>query len=112
MWEAFGQAVQTWMFPDAGVSFDMISDEIGSAKSVVSITLKNSSTLKTQLGIGIGVPKQKVIEVYSEYTTSDEGLDGYFGDADAHLVGSIYGGMIFYFENGAVSEIFLGAAAE
>lgn len=112
IWEAFGQAVQTWMFPHAGVSFDMISDEIGGSKSVFSITLKNPSNLKTNLGIGIGDPKERVLQAYSEYSTSDEGLDGFFGDADAHLVGSIYGGMIIYFENGVVSEIFLGAAAE
>jgi len=112
IWEAFGQAVQTWMFPDAGVSFDMISDEIGGPKSVLSITLKNPSHLKTNLGIGIGDPKETVLRAYSEYTTSDEGLDGYFGDAEVHLVGSIYGGMIIYFENGVVSGIFLGAAAE
>ncbi|MDF1739602.1 MAG: hypothetical protein P1U86_10620 [Verrucomicrobiales bacterium] len=112
IWEAFGQAVQTWMFPDAGASFDMLSDEIGGPKSVFSITVKAPSNLKTSLGIGIGDPKEKVLEAYREYSTSDEGLDGFFGDADAHLVGSIYGGMIFYFENGAVSEIFLGAAAE
>lgn len=112
VWEAFGQAVQTWMFPDAGASFDMLSDEVGGPKSVFSITVKAPSNLKTGLGIGIGDPKEKVLEAYREYSTSDEGLDGFFGDADAHLVGSIYGGMIFYFENGAVSEIFLGAAAE
>ena len=112
VWEAFGQAVQTWMFPDSGASFDMISDEVGGPKSVFSITVKAPSNLKTNLGIGIGDPKEKVLQAYSEYSTSDEGLDGFFGDADAHLVGSIYGGMIFYFENGVVSEIFLGASAE
>jgi hypothetical protein len=29
-----------------------------------------------------------------------------------YVVGSIYGGIIFNFENGRVSRIFLGAAAE
>lgn len=112
IWEAFGQAVQTWMFPDAGVSFDMLSDAIGGPKSVFSITLKKSSNLKTNLGIGIGDPKEKVLQAYSQFSTMDEDLDGFFGDSDAHLVGSIYGGMIFHFENDLVSEIFLGAAAE
>ena len=112
VWEAVGQAVQTWMVPDSGASFDMISDEVGGPKSVFSITVKAPSNLKTNLGIGIGDPKEKVLQTYSEYSTSDEGLDGFFGDADAHLVGSIYGGLIFYFENGVVSEIFLGASAE
>jgi len=28
------------------------------------------------------------------------------------VAGSIYGGMIFYFQDGKVREIFLGAAAE
>lgn len=112
IWEAFGQAVQTWNFPRAGISFDMISDEIGGPKSVFSITVTAPCDLATGMGIQIGDSKADVIEAYRAYESTNESADGYFRDSDIHLVGSIYGGMIFTFENGQLSEIFLGAAAE
>ncbi|MDF1825000.1 MAG: hypothetical protein P1U68_10180 [Verrucomicrobiales bacterium] len=112
IWEAFGQAVQTWSFPQAGISFDMISDEIGGPKSVFSITATAPCELTTGMGIQTGDSKTEVIDAYRAYESTNESADGYFGDGDVHLVGSIYGGMIFTFENGQLSEIFLGAAAE
>ncbi len=112
IWEAFGQAVQTWTFPQAGISFEMISDEIGGEKSVFSITMTKSSTLSTRAGISIGASKAEVLAAYRAYESTNEEQDGFFGDQDVHLVGSLYGGMIFTFENGQLSEVFLGAAAE
>lgn len=112
IWEAFGQAVQTWNFPQAGISFDMISDEIGGEKSVFSITMTAPCGLRTGTGIGIGAAKEEVIRAYRAYEATNEEHDDYFGDADVHLVGSIYGGMIFTFENGQLRDVFLGAAAE
>ena len=112
IWEAFGQAVQTWDFRDSGIQFDMISDEIGGPKSVFSITLKAPCSLETEKGIGIGAPKDSVIAAYADYPPDPEGGEGYFEGQDVHLVGSIYGGLLFTFENGQVSEIFLGALAE
>lgn len=112
IWEAFGQAIQTWEFDDSGIVFDMISDEIGGPKSIFSITMKAPCTLKTTKGIGIGASKASVIAAYAEYLPDQEGYDVFFDGQDVHLVGSIYGGMLFTFENGQVSEIFLGAMAE
>ncbi|MDF1657348.1 MAG: hypothetical protein P1U58_07035 [Verrucomicrobiales bacterium] len=112
IWEAFGQAVQTWNFPQAGISFDMISDEIGGPKTVFSITATPPFNLATGQGIQMGDPKTKVLEAYRAYESTNEEMDGYFDGADVHLVGSIYGGMIFTFDGGKLTEIFLGAAAE
>jgi len=112
IWEAFGQAVQSWIFPEAGISLDMISDEIGGAKSVLSITVKPPFSGRTARGIALGDPRDRVVEAYAGYKTEETELDGFFPDEDVHLVGSIYGGMIFKFTNLGLSEIFLGAAAE
>ena len=112
IWEAFGQAVQSWNFPEAGVSFDMISDEIGGEKEVFSITLDAPSILGTGAGIQIGDDKSDVEDAYKAYETNTEDFDDYFGEEDVHLIGSIYGGMIFTFEEGKLRRIFLGAASE
>ncbi len=111
IWEAFGQAVQKWLYPDGGLEVYMLSDEIGGPKSVFSITIKAPSKLRTEKGIQIGDDKAKVIQAYGDYRAEEE-MDGFFDGKDVHLVGSIYGGMIFTFEDGKVSEVFLGAAAE
>jgi len=112
IWEAFGQAVQTWEFRDSGIQFDMISDEVGGPKSIFSITMKAPCTFETAKGIGIGAAKESVIAAYADYLPDPEGHDGFFDGQDVHLVGSIYGGLLFTFENGQVSEIFFGALAE
>ncbi|NNE91668.1 MAG: hypothetical protein HKN23_08475 [Verrucomicrobiales bacterium] len=112
IWEVFGQAVQTWMFPEAGLSMDMISDEIGGPKTVLSIRAKRPFAHSTSMGIRLGDPKSKVIEAYADFKTDEEELDGFFEGQDTHLVGSIYGGMVFTFEDGKLAEMYLGASAE
>ncbi|MEM6279458.1 MAG: hypothetical protein AAF733_08275, partial [Verrucomicrobiota bacterium] len=112
IWEAYGQAVQSWTIPEAGLSIDMISDEIGGKKEVLSITLDSPGILGTGAGIQIGDDKSDVEAAYKAYETANEDFDDYFGEEDVHLIGSIYGGMIFNFENGKLRRIFLGAAAE
>ena len=112
IWEAFGQAVQEWIFPDAGLSLHMLSDEIGGPKSVYSITAKAPSKLQTGHGLTIGDSKTAVIESYADYQSDDDANTGFFDSEDTHIVGSVYGGMIFKFKDGRVTEIFLGTAAE
>tara|TARA_R110002096_G_scaffold326721_2_gene520691 strand:+ start:3026 stop:4075 length:1050 start_codon:yes stop_codon:yes gene_type:complete len=112
VWEAFGQAVQPWEFTEAGIEFEMISNDIGGPKSVFAFAVRAPCSLKTGRGIGIGDRKADVIAAYSDYPKDEEDFDGYFGEADVHLVGSIYGGMIFTFEEGKLVDIFLGAVAE
>ncbi|MEM6915823.1 MAG: hypothetical protein AAF491_04575 [Verrucomicrobiota bacterium] len=112
IWEAYGQAVQSWTFPEAGLSLDMVSDEVGGEKEVLSITLDAPGILGTGAGIQIGADKSDVEDAYQAYEITNEDFDDYFGEEDVHLIGSIYGGMIFNFENGKLRRIFLGAAAE
>jgi len=58
-----------------------------------------------------GSPKEEVIKAYADYKTEKEQAGHLSESGDKHLVGSIYGGMIFDFEEGNVSRIFLGASA-
>ena len=111
IWEAFGQAVQEWLFPEVGLSVQMLSDEIGGSKVVYSIEVKAPTELKTGLGIAMGTPKADVVRAYADYRTEEDEM-GIFEGQDIYLVDSIYGGMIFTFTDGVVSGIFLGAAAE
>ncbi len=112
IWDAFGEAVQTWTFTGSGFSADMISGEVGGAKTVLSISIEAPSALKTEHGIGIDSTKGETIQAYADYKTVKEEAGHLAQSGDKHLVGSIYGGMIFEFENGKVSRIFLGASAE
>ncbi len=112
VWEAIGQAVQTWTYAAAGLTINMVSDQPGGVKSVFSIALEGPSTLKTGEGIGIGSPKDEVVKAYAGFRTEAEEAEGFFEGQDVHLVGSIYGGMVFTFTDGKVSRIFFGASAE
>ncbi|MEP2776325.1 MAG: hypothetical protein ABJQ29_05450 [Luteolibacter sp.] len=112
MLDAIGEAVQTWDFKDAGLSVEMSSAKVGGDKEVFAITLRAPSKLKTGQGIGIGSAKADAVKAYADYKTEQEEANSLGDSGDKHLVGSIYGGMIFSFEKGKVSEIFLGAAAE
>lgn len=112
IWEAFGQAVQEWMFPESGLTLNMISDKIGGPKTVFSIAIEGPSVQKTGKGIGIGSSKADVIKAYAKFKTDTGESAGFFDGQDVHLVGSIYGGMVFFFKDGKLNNIFFGASAE
>jgi hypothetical protein len=110
VWEAIGLAVQTWNYPDVGLSVDMGSEQIGGKKSVFSITLEAPSMLKTGRGIGIGATRAQVIDAYAGF--KNEPGESLGEPANYQLVGSIYGGMAFSLKDEKVTRIFLGASAE
>lgn len=112
IWEAFGEAVQAWTFTGSGFSANIISGQVGAPKTIHSITIEAPSALKTERGIGIGSTKMEAIEAYSDYKTEKQEAENLLKTGDMHLVGSIYGGMVFTFEEGNVSKTFLGASAE
>jgi hypothetical protein len=106
-WAATGDFVQEWNYPDCGVTLDMGSERQGDAKTVSSITMQSPSLLKTKRGIGIGSLEQEVVAAYGECQDKEMSERG-----RSFVAGSIYGGLIFSFENGRVTRIFLGAGAE
>ena len=78
----------------------------GHGLEVESIGIKAPSTLVTSRGILIGSSKADVKKNYQHST------EGSGNDPNAYLVGSPYGGELFTFKHGKVSEIFLGQMAE
>jgi len=111
LWEATGDVVQTWLLPEAGLEIDMASAKAGGPKTVLSITCKPPFRGATGQGIRLGASKADVIAAYSKFKTENDG--GSLNEKeDTHLVGSIYGGMIFTFKQGRLNNIFFGAAAE
>ena len=90
-----------------GVELGMGAYDAGGVKEVYSISLTSPSTFKTVRGIGIGSSEAEVEKAYAdEKSTEDSRPDELF------VAGSIYGGLLFNFVDGNVSEIFIGAAAE
>ncbi len=107
LWGADGLYHQSWYYPEQGITLDMVSETTKDQQKIGSIKLTSPSTLKTQRGIGIGDSYETVQEAYQDV----EEQGSYFTNK-IFVAGSVYGGLIFSFENNCVVEIFLGAAAE
>lgn len=105
---ATGEYVQTWKYPDCGISFKMSSERKGGAKVVRSITITSPSDLATSRGIHVGSAESEVLKAYGRYRDKDGGTE----KGRRFVAGSIFDGMIFDFKAGKVVGIFLGAAAE
>ena len=106
-WEAIGDWVQEWTFPDQGIMLNMASEKKGGRKTVFSITATSNCTLATARGIRIGSTEAAVRKAYGRQEDKEQSAPG-----KSFVAGSIYGGVIFHFSGGKVSEIFIGAAAE
>lgn len=100
--EATGEITSAWSWSGVGIS--MV--KTGHGLEVQSIGIKAPSTLATSRGILIGSSKADVKKIYQHST------EGSGDDPNTYLVGSPYGGELFTFKNGKVSEIFLGQMAE
>ena len=107
LWGADGAYHQTWQCASCGLNLGMFSEKRRGSKAIESITLTSPSTLSTKRGIRIGSSEKEVRKAYRAlWNREDSKASGSF------VAGSIFGGMIFYFQDGKVREIFLGAAAE
>ncbi len=106
-WGADGEYHQEWKYPDGGITLGMVSEKKGGPKSIWSITLTSPSKLQTQKGIRIGSTEQEVNEAYSRFRNADDSKKG-----EVFVAGSVFGGLIFNFQQDRVSNMFLGAAAE
>jgi hypothetical protein len=106
LWGADGAYHQKWKYVNCGITLGMVSEQKGGNKLIESITLNSPSRLATKRGIRIGSAENTVMKVYKVEWDKESSKSGYF------VAGSVYGGLIFQFQNGKVSQIFLGAAAE
>ena len=106
-WGATGEWVQEWRFKSQGLSVNMASETKGGAKTVLSITATAPSKLATARGIKIGSSIAEVTKAYGDVRDDEQSDPG-----KSFVAGSVYGGVIFSFAGGKVSQIFIGAAAE
>lgn len=107
MWEAIGEWVQEWNYPAKGLVLNMASGKKGGAKSTLSISAAAGCSLATARGIRIGSTEAEVRKAYGAVEDRESSVRG-----ESFVAGSLYGGVVFRFEKGRVSEIFIGAAAE
>jgi hypothetical protein len=103
---ADGQYHQEWAYPDAGITLGMVSGKKGGLKSLASITIAGPSKLRTQRGIGIGSTAAEVAKAYDLFRNAE------VSTPECFVAGSDFGGGLFYLQQGRVSSIFIGAAAE
>jgi hypothetical protein len=104
---ADGQYHQEWKYSEAGVTLGMVSEKKGGLKTIGSMTITAPSKLQTQRGIGIGSSEAEVGKAYGSCRNAEESRPG-----ELLVAGSIFGGVMFDFQQGKVSRIFIGAAAE
>ena len=107
LWGADGAYHQEWVYADCGFTLGMVSEKKGAPKAIESITVVSPSDLSTKSGIRIGSTEQEVMKVYASHWNKEDSTP-----SKSFVVGSLYGGLMFDFETGKVSRIFLGAAAE
>ena len=103
---ADGTWVQEWSYPAQGLRLVMASGEKGGAKTVSSITAKGDCPFATARGIRLGSASADVQKAYADVRSQEGASDEEF------VAGSIYGGVIFTLNEGKVTRIFFGAAAE
>jgi hypothetical protein len=106
-WGADGQYHQDWQYTDGGITLGMVSKKKGGLKSIESITITSPSSLQTQRGIRIGSTEAEVVKAYGPFRNAEDSKPG-----ELFVAGSIFGGVMFEFQQGRVNRIFIGAAAE
>ena len=106
-WGATGDWVQEWKFKSQGLTLNMASESKGGTKTILTITATAPCALNTARGIHIGSTIAEVTKTYRNVQDKEQSQAG-----KTFVAGSIYGGVIFTFTSGKVSQIFIGAAAE
>jgi len=106
-WDAIDEWVQEWRFKSQGLTLNMASKSKGGAKTVLSITAEAPSKLATARGIHIGSTIAEVTKAYGKVHDKEQSVPG-----KTFVASSVYGGVVFTFTGGKVSQIFIGAAAE
>jgi len=105
IWEVDGEYRQDWKYPTKGIELTL-KGEFDSTRTVEMITIKRPCELKTKKHIGIGSEYEKVQAAYKDK------IDKSASNTETLVAGSIYGGLIFNFEDKKVKSIFIGASAE
>ncbi len=104
IWGADGREHRQWRYPSKGVEIGLEARD--GVLTVDRIGLFAPSAWKTARGIGIGSPESEARAAYRAEIDDRAAIKGRL------IAGSVYGGIIFTVEGGAVTAVFLGAAAE
>jgi hypothetical protein len=102
---ATGLFHQLWEY--SGITLELTSETVGGSLTVAGITITAPCGFRTDRGIGIGSSAEDVRRTYGAFRDQDSPIE-----PDRLVAGSVYGGMIFYFESERLIRIFVGAAAE
>lgn len=105
LWGADGEYHQTYEYGKQGIELDMIGKKEAD-KTINMITIVSPCDYKTSKGISIGTNYQQVKQAYIEFYNPE------FSNSESLVAGSVFGGVIFSFENSKVKTIFIGANAE
>ena len=103
--EATGTSVQDWNYPAKGLTITM--EFVKKEETVSMIRATAGCTLATARGVKIGSTEAAVNKAYGKERDKESSEAG-----KSFVAGSLYGGVVFTFKDGKVSEIFIGAAAE
>ena len=106
VWEADGLMHEDWTYKSKGVVINLSSEKKNSDKAIFSITANSNCNFKTRANMGIGNTYEEVTDVYKRDIDTDPTTK------ETIVVGSVYGGIIFSFENNKVKSVYLGPAAE
>lgn len=101
-----GLVHKTSTYGRLGLELDYV--EINDVYVINTVVAKAPFDGKTSRGIGIGSSEAEINAVYGDDINAEE-MQSFEGKI---IVGTIYGGLIFTMDSGAVSAMFLGAGAE
>lgn len=107
LWEGIGEIIQDWTYDECGVKIQLSTIDANVPQVVSSITVTAPSEFKTAKNIGIGSTEEAVFEAYE-----DQGDPTISELGESFVAGSIYGGLVFTFNEGKVTKMFLGGGAE
>lgn len=107
LWEATGEYVQSWEYPEAGLKLQMAAAERKGARRVLAVQVAAPGKGLTERGVKLGATEAEVRKHFGAWEDRESGEPG-----RQFVAGTPYGGLIFTFANGKVTGIFLGAAAE
>ena len=105
-WGAVGLMHEDWTYKSKGVVINLSSEKKNSDKVIFSITANSNCNFKTRANMGIGNTYEEVTDVYKRDIDTEQTTK------ETIVVGSVYGGIIFSFENNKVKSVYLGPAAE
>jgi hypothetical protein len=110
---ATGMFEADWRWKSRGLTTRMGAASADAEPSVSGMEIAGASTLRTSRDIALGATRAEVEAMYEDALGKGRQPDEPNPDNERLLVlGSVYGGTFFRFENGKLVSIYVGAGAE